>query len=214
MNIRLFFCEEGTRRCNSAIRPLMRCWILGFYRHWKLLLIILCISTLFCFMLTTDLPQENQTPTTLSILNTTIYRSNIIQGIKLYFHLIEILYFLFELVPRFLIFGVNANRRLTCKQMFEHVVPKIKASNITDKNLTELLFGTNSSSWYISYSDTNESIPMTQGKFCSNISNEWISLIVHQEGTIFFLIKRNFSIYFRTGNYKKQTCHENFVRYI
>jgi hypothetical protein len=79
---------------------------------------------------------------------------------------------------------INNNRQATCKQIFENVVPNIKQFNITDKELVRLFLGKNFNPAYIAYRDSNETIPMMHGKFCSNTSNQWILFTVLQEGII------------------------------
>jgi hypothetical protein len=54
--------------------------------------------------------------------------------------------------------------------------------NATDKELVNSLFGKKMNLADVIQSDSNERVPIMQGKLCSNSSNEWMLLTNFEKG--------------------------------
>jgi hypothetical protein len=80
---------------------------------------------------------------------------------------------------------VDNTRKFHCKQIFSNIIPNIARPDSIDIDLIQSLFGTRFNPVYLTHSDTNETIPIMQGKLCSNVFNEWILLTILEKGIIY-----------------------------
>jgi hypothetical protein len=114
------------------------------------------------------------------------FRSENVQSILYCFCLVKI-HFLYITVPRYLLLGVDDTSKSKCKAIFEHSVPYSLRQNITDKKLIDSLIGKKIDLAYVIRSDGGEKVPIIQGKFCSNSSNEWMLVTILEKGKIIYL---------------------------
>ena len=82
---------------------------------------------------------------------------------------------------------MDDNSKPKCKSIIERSVPHNLQQNITDKEFIESLFGKKVSLAYVIQSEAGEEVPIIQGKFCSNSSNEWMLLTILGKGKIIYL---------------------------
>ncbi len=163
----------------SFIRPTRR-----FCLRWRSWLNVFFIGALLILILRFVLREKIGKTANFPLPNEMSYRSRNIRSIYILFLLHWNSYFYLSKAPQYLLLDIDDNSRPICKQILENIIPHIVRNNATDKDLVQSLFANKLNPTYLTHSDSNETIPIMQGKLCSNSSNEWILFTILEKGNI------------------------------